>query len=124
VIDGDNEPFLVSHIPDLNDNERGFSQLSKYMDSGSTLLLGIQGPHFDYEKAISNGMIYSQKIDPCEDGFIKHYYLADQGQKLMAQTVQYRTYDFASATAMLKRHGFEYQVQEHQNKLFLRFKKI
>ena len=76
VIDGDNEPFLVSHIPDADANEKGFEHLCKYVNHGGTLLLGIQGPHFDYEKVISNGMTYSQKIDHCEDGFIKHYYLA------------------------------------------------
>ncbi len=124
VIDGDNEPFLVSHIPDAHANEQGFEQLSKYVSQSGTLLLGIQGPHFDYEKVISNGMTYSQKIDHCEDGFIKHYYLADKGHNLMAQTVQYRTYDFASAQKLLKSHGFEYQKESHQDKLFLRFKKI
>ncbi len=124
VIDGDREPFLVSHIADPVANEQGFAQLSKFMVKGSTLLLGIQGPHFDYEKAISNGMIYSQKIDPCEDGFIKHYYLADKGQNLMAQTVQYRTYDFKSAQKLLGTYGFEYQVESHKDKLFLRFIKV
>ncbi len=124
VVDGDNEPFLVSHISDPAANEQGFEHLSKYMSVGSTLLLGIQGPHFDYEKAISNGMTYSQKIDPCEDGFIKHYYLADKGHNLMAQTVQYRTYDFNKARGLLGRYGFEYQLESHKNKLFVRFKKI
>jgi SAM-dependent methyltransferase len=124
VIDGDNEPFLVSHIPDAGANEKGFEHLTKYVNHGGTLLLGIQGPHHDYEKVISNGMTYSQKIDHCEDGFIKHYYLADKGNNLMAQTTQYRTYDFASAQKLLKSYGFEYQKESHKNKLFLRFKKI
>ena len=69
-------------------------------------------------------MTYSQKIDHCEDCFIKHYYLADKGNNLMAQTTQYRTYDFASAQKLLKSYGFEYQKESHKNKLFLRFKKI
>ena len=98
--------------------------MSKFVIKGGTLLLGIQGPHFDYEKVISNGMTYSQKIDHCEDGFIKHYYLADKGNNLMAQTVKYRTYDFESAQKLLRSYGFEYQKESHKGKLFLRFKKI
>lgn len=123
VIDGDNEPFLVSHIPSAQGNIESFERTAQYLNTGGTLLLGIQGPHFDYEKVISNGMTYSQKIDDCEDGFIKHYYLADQGRNLMSQTVQYRTYDFKSAQALLSRFGFDYQKESHQGKLFLRFKK-
>jgi SAM-dependent methyltransferase len=123
VVDADKEPFLVSHIPGDQENKEGFASLTKYVQKGGTFLLGIQGPHHDYEKVISNGMTYSQKIDDCEDGFIKHYYLADKGHNLMAQTVQYRTYDFASALELLGSYGFTYQKESHKDKLFLRFQK-
>lgn len=124
VIDGDKEPFLVSHIADEQANHLGFEQLGKHIVNGGSLLLGIQGPHHDYETVISNGMKYSQKIEPTDIGFTKHYYLHDGNVKLMDQTVHYRTYSFAEAKALMGAYGFEYEPTHGSNKLFLQFKKV
>jgi SAM-dependent methyltransferase len=123
VIDGDKEPFMVSHIPEDAPNEEGLRQLSRHVQSGGQLLLGIQGPHHDYERPISNGMIYSQKILPRERGFIKHYYLYDGPTKMMEQTVIYRTYSFDESLKMLSENGFEYVPSIDASKKFLSFKK-
>ena len=124
VIDGAKEPFLVSHIADEKANHLGFEHLAKHMVVGGTLLLGIQGPHHDYETVISNGMRYSQKIQPTEIGFTKHYYLHDGDQKLMDQTVHYRTYTFAQAQALMGAYGFDYVAERDAPQLFLQFKKV
>jgi SAM-dependent methyltransferase len=123
VIDGDQEPFLVSHIPSDKHNQQGLAQLSLHVKSGGLLLLGIQGPHHDYERAISNGMVYSQKIHPAANGFIKDYFLSDGDKTVMAQTVHYRTYDFAQSQQMLSAYGFDYQPQASSSSKFLTFKK-
>ena len=106
VIDGDKEPFMVSHIPGDADNRLGLEKLAHHIAPGGMLLLGIQGPHFDYEKPISNGMTYAQKIEPHADGFIKHYYLLDQGQRVMEQTINYRTYSWDQTLSLLGALGF------------------
>jgi hypothetical protein len=124
VIDGDKEPFMVSHIADEEANRRGFERLSAHMAPGGTLLLGIQGPHHDYETTISNGMAYSQKIDPTPIGFTKHYYLKDGAQTVMDQTVHYRTYTFTEAKALMRSFGFEFVNQPDAHKMFLQFKKV
>ena len=124
VIDGDKEPFLVSHIADEKANHLGFEHLAKHMVVGGTLLLGIQGPHHDYETVISNGMRYSQKIHPTEIGFTKHYYLHEGDQKRMDQTVHYRTYTFAQAQALMGSYGFDYVAERDAHQLFLQFKKV
>jgi SAM-dependent methyltransferase len=121
VIDGEKEPFLVSHIPEHDANLLGIAKMAQHIAPRGTLLLGIQGPHHDYETVISNGMKYSQKIDPTEIGFTKHYYLSDGPQTLMAQTVRYRTYNFDQAKEMLSAHGLRYVPETHDKKLFLRF---
>lgn len=123
VIDGDKEPFMVSHLPDDADNRRGLEQLSRHVAAGGRLLLGVQGPHYDYERVINNGMTYSQKIAPGENGFTKHYYLADNSKTVMAQTLQYRTYSFAESRGMLAACGFEYEPTNEARKRFLGFKK-
>jgi hypothetical protein len=66
-------------------------------------------------------MKYSQKIDPTDIGFTKHYYLVDGSKTLMAQTVRYRTYHFDEAKNMLSAHGLTYVQEKRDNKLFLRF---
>ena len=68
-------------------------------------------------------MKYSQKIDPTDIGFTKHYYLSDGTQTLMAQTVKYRTYSFEEAKSMLSANGLSYVPEARDNKLFLRFNK-
>ena len=123
VIDGDKEPFLVSHISDHEANLQGLEKMAQHIAPHGTLLLGIQGPHHDYEAVISNGMKYSQKIDPTDIGFTKHYYLDDGSQTLMAQTVKYRTYSFEEAKNMLSAYGLSYIPEVRDNKLFLRFSK-
>jgi SAM-dependent methyltransferase len=123
VIDGDKEPFLVSHISDHEANLQGLEKMAQHIAPHGTLLLGIQGPHHDYETVISNGMKYSQKIDPTNIGFTKHYYLDDGPQTLMAQTVKYRTYSFEEAKNMLSAYGLSYIPEVRDNKLFLRFSK-
>ena len=123
VIDGDKEPFLVSHISDHEANLQGLEKMAQHIAPHGTLLLGIQGPHHDYETVISNGMKYSQKIDPTDIGFTKHYYLNDGPQTLMAQTVKYRTYSFEEAKNTLSAYGLSYIPEVRDNKLFLRFNK-
>ena len=123
VIDGDKEPFLVSHISDHEANLQGLEKMAQHIAPHGTLLLGIQGPHHDYETVISNGMKYSQKIDPTNIGFTKHYYLDDGPQTLMAQTVKYRTYSFEEAKNMLRAYGLSYIPEVRDKKLFLRFSK-
>ena len=123
VIDGDKQPFLVSHISDHEANLQGLEKMAQHIAPHGTLLLGIQGPHHDYETVISNGMKYSQKIDPTDIGFTKHYYLDDGPQTLMAQTVKYRTYSFEEAKNMLSAYGLTYIPEVRDNKLFLRFSK-
>jgi len=123
VIDGDKEPFLVSHIPDHAANVQGLEKMAQHIAPHGTLLLGIQGPHHDYETVISNGMKYSQKIDPTDIGFTKHYFLSDGQKTLMAQTVKYRTYSFGEAKNMLATNGLTYVQETCDDKLFLRFSK-
>lgn len=124
VIDGDKEPLLVSHIYDEQLNHLGLENLSKFIQIGGKLLLGIQGPHHDYEKPITNGMIYSQKIEPLELGFTKHYYLDDKDDRVMAQTIHYRTYSFADAKQLLANYGFVYESRTKAHCHFLEFKRV
>ena len=82
--------------------------MASHIAEGGRLMLGTQGPHFNYEKTISNGMTYSQEIEPLKDGFIKHYFLDDGTERVMSQTIRYRTYGFEEACAMLSSVGLHY----------------
>jgi len=119
VIDGDKEPFMVSHLSAEEDNRRGLERIASHVSSGGRLMLGIQGPHYDYE----NGMIYSQKIIPSDSGFIKHYYLADQADIVMSQTIDYRVYRFDEALDLLGEFGFGYDPANGRGSHFIEFRK-
>ncbi len=123
VIDGDKQPFLVSHIAQDAPNRQGLEGVAQHVKSGGKLLLGVQGPHHDYASPISNGMLYSQKIELAEHGFTKHYYLSDGDKTLMAQTIEYRTYAYADALEMLQGFGFTYQPYLGDKPQFLSFTK-
>jgi len=123
VIDADKEPFMVSHIPDHAGNIQGLERVAEHIALGGQLLLGIQGPHHDYQRPVSNGMVYGQKIDPHPNGFTKHYYLDDGTQRVMAQTLQYRTYNFKQALSMLEKLGLHFLNTSSQNPQFLAFTK-
>lgn len=122
VVDNVSDPFLVSHVVDDADNERGFSRLACCVRSGGTLLLGKQGPHFDYSKPLAGGSTYSQRITPCPNGFIKDYYLANATETVMSQTLRYRTYSFAQSLDLLAKYGFEFRRSD-DTKLFMEFRK-
>jgi SAM-dependent methyltransferase len=124
VFEDGQEPFMVSHIAEEKDNHVGFEKLSSSMSLGGTLLLGIQGPHHNYERVISNGMVYSQVIETTQIGFTKHYYLDDGQHRVMDQTIRYRTYSFDEAKRMLGSYGFEYCPSDASNRLFLKFQKV
>jgi trans-aconitate methyltransferase len=124
VIDPDKEPMLVSHLYSESDNHTGLRCLADHISPQGHLLLGTQGPHFNYETTITNGMQYSQVIEPSEFGFTKHYYLKDCTQRVMAQTVQYRTYGFQDALELLASYGLHYEASDLSAKqLFTKFKK-
>ena len=105
VVEQGKEPFMVSHIPSHQDNVAGIEKMASCISNGGRLKLGTQGPHHNYEKTISNGMVYSQRIVPADEGFIKHYYLDDGDKRVMEQTIHYRTYPYAEACRMLAAVG-------------------
>lgn len=123
VMDGVNEPFLVSHIYDEKANQDGLARVSQHVQSNGHLLLGVQGPHRDYKSPITNGYVYSQTIKPIAHGFTKHYFLHDNDEKLMEQSIDYRTYSFDEALALLGSHGFTFQPGQVDVPQFLRFLK-
>ena len=126
VVEQGKEPFMVSHIPSHDDNVHGIEKMAAYIAQGGRLMLGTQGPHFNYERKISNGMTYSQQIEPREDGFIKHYFLDDGQERVMSQTIHYRTYSFDEACAMLASVGLHHDEdasQGNSDSVFIGFSK-
>ena len=124
VVDGENEPFMVSHLPEHADNCRGIERVAGHVRSGGRLLLGIQGPHYDYQRPVKNGYVYAQKIEPADQGFTKHYYLTDHGETLMAQTIRYPDYPLEEALALLADNGFQFDRQHGIGSHFFEFQKV
>jgi len=123
VMDGINEPFLVSHIYDEQANIQGLSRVANHVKANGHLLLGVQGPHRDYQSQIKNGFVYSQSIEPLEHGFSKQYFLHDGDKQLMQQRIDYRTYPMKEAMDLFKSFGFDYLPSSQVSPQFQRFVK-
>jgi hypothetical protein len=104
-----NDFTMVSHLRDDQHNQQGLERVAAHLPTGGILLLGIQAPHADYARPVSNGMEYAQRIVPIENGFRKRYSLADGDRTVMEQTTDYRTYGFQDAVELLDKAGFEYR---------------
>ena len=69
-------------------------------------------------------MTYAQEVAPHDYGFTKHYYLIDEGRKVMAQTIDYRTYSWERTLGMLGDLGFTFIPQSGDAGKFLAFRKV
>ena len=123
VVNSHQEPFLVSHLDGEEENRTGLAHVARHVKTGGRLLLGTQGPHYDYAKTVSNGMIYSQKINRTQIGFTKQYYLTNKNEVVMSQTIDYRTYDWPSALDLLSENGFSLISMTDQSEGFMVFVK-
>ena len=123
VMDGVNEPFLVSHIYDHQANMSGWERVAKHIASQGHLLLGVQGPHSNYATPVRHGYVYSQAITPLPHGFNKQYFLDDGPHRLMEQSIDYRTYPFAQACEILASLGLVYQPSAVNAAQFVSFVK-
>lgn len=123
IDDGEKEPFLVSHIYDKDSDRIGLERLVSHISEGGQLYLGVQGPNIDYSKVISNGMVYSQKLEWLDDGFIKHYSLTSGAKVVMEQTLKLRTYPMAEALRIFAAYGLRARPQATRAGKFLVFDK-
>lgn len=124
VPDGDSFT-MVSHIRDDLGNARGFERVAAHLAPGGRLLLGIQNPHFDYSRRLSNGTTYAQRLSPLEGGFRKEYVLTRDGTAgtpLVHQVTDYRAFTFQEAVDLLLSCGLRRVAGErgHGSK-FLQF---
>jgi SAM-dependent methyltransferase len=124
VPDGDRFS-MISHIRDGQANADGLERVAAHLKPSGRLLLGVQAPHHDYSRPVTDGMEYAQRITPLAEGFSKYYSLTDRGgQLLMEQTTEYRVYPFDEATELLDKCGFEYHAPSGDGSpLFLEFGK-
>jgi SAM-dependent methyltransferase len=112
---------MISHIRPEQENQQGLERVAEHLSAGGTLLLGVQSPHRDYATPVADNLEYAQRITPIADGFRKCYELADAGQIVMGQTIDYRTYSFDAALELLDKCGFEYRGPAASTALFLEF---
>lgn len=113
---------LISHLRGDDDNRVALERVAASMRPGGRLLLGVQGQHRDYEATIAHpdgDVVYAQSIDPIDDGFRKRYGLRRGSADLMAQTIDYRTYESGDALELLESAGFQLVADPGPEPVFL-----
>lgn len=88
IRDGD-DLLLGTHLRRYEDDLAGLRNVAEHLVPGGRLLLSTQQMHQDFELALDDGLVYSQKVTPpLEDGdhfFIDKEYCFRDGEEIIAQ---------------------------------------
>ena len=101
------------HIPGVEDNRQGLSNLGRHLREDSLLLLHLQKPHESYVKHLSEGIIYSQFIQEVEDTadyhtFQKNYFFKKDGEILAQEQIMITCFKPDISRKILSESGFAF----------------
>ena len=127
VFDLGNQWELGTHIPGIEANLQGLKNVACHLRKGGLFLLNLQKPHEDYEKFISEEVVYSQQIEELEDTrdyhILKKSYLFKKDGEILAQEQLTLTFFKSDAYQQLfKEAGFDFQGISN-DRVFVIYKK-
>ncbi|MEQ9483417.1 class I SAM-dependent DNA methyltransferase [Coleofasciculus sp. F4-SAH-05] len=109
----ENEPndyIFCSHLIKVQHIIKSFHNVASHLNDKGCLIFSVQGVHKDYEKTLSNGITYRQKIYPRPHSkFDKHYSFSRKNVILAEQTCNYQLLPESMAKILLDECGFEFQ---------------
>ena len=102
------------HIPGIETNRKGLSNLARHLRGGGLLLLHLQKPHKNYEESLPGEIVYSQYIEAVEDTkdyrtLQKSYYFKKNGEILAQDRVSITCFKPEISQTLLTEAGFELQ---------------
>lgn len=108
------------HVPNIEPNRQGLINLARHLRPGGLLLLHLQKPHEDFEKALPGEIVYSQFIEEEEDTsqyhtFKKHYFFKKDGKILAQQQLLFTCFKPEISQKMLSEAGFYLQGTSNGN---------
>ncbi|NEP78359.1 MAG: class I SAM-dependent methyltransferase [Okeania sp. SIO3C4] len=111
---------LGTHIPGIEPNLQSFKNVGRHLQEGELFLLNLQKPHSNFEKKLSEEIVYSQLVNKLED--TKDYYILEKSYffkkdgEIMAQeklTLTFFKQNFYQK--MFAEAGFDFQGLSNNN---------
>lgn len=87
---GDSLEFC-SHIDDPIMSKQGLQRVVQHLEPGGLLAFSLQGIHSNYEKELSDGLVYSQSVTKEDGGFLKLYEFKKGNEVVASQRYRYAT---------------------------------
>ena len=119
---------LGTHILGFEDNLQGLKNIAFHLKEGGLFLLNLQKPHQDYEKKITEEIIYSQSIEELADTkdyrlLKKSYFFKENGECRAEQHLNLTFFKANAYNNLFNEAGFEFQGVSKDG-LFVIYKKV
>jgi SAM-dependent methyltransferase len=124
IIDADDEFLLGTHLPDYDNEVQGLKNVSSHLDSDGLLLLSIQKMHDDFDLALPDGVVYSQRISapeqPDDHFMIEKEYTFTRGSEVLGEeTLNLGFYRRGVMDQIIDEAGFEFEGIDDEQQFFV-----
>ena len=126
-IECENQQELVSHIPQIQENIRGLTNLARHLRKDGLFLLNLQQPGVYFEKHLPGDIVYSHSIEELEETIDYHtrqksYFFKKNSEILAHEKLTITLFRQAAYQKLFSDAGFEYKGFS-QNRSMIIYKK-
>lgn len=117
---------LYTHLIDDESNLKAFRNIANCLTTGGLFVINVQGVHSTYDKHLTDGVVYSQKIveSAQHPDCIEKTFLFTRGDEvLVQQQLIYRIFRGEAIDKLFQEAGFKFKDKDETGKLFLYEKK-
>jgi hypothetical protein len=127
IIDAEDEFLLGTHLSHRDQEVEGLKNVSAHLESDGLLLLSIQEMHEDFDLALPEGVVYSQRISVTEETeeldehfMIEKQYSFTQGSEVIGEeTLNLGFYRQNAMNEILGEAGFEFARIDDDKQFFV-----
>jgi SAM-dependent methyltransferase len=124
IIDAEDEFLLGTHLPDYDNEVQGLKNVSSHLEPDGLLLLSIQEMHDDFDLALPDGVVYSQRIstpEQLDDNFtIEKEYSFTRGSEILGEeTLNLGFYRRGMMDQIIDEAGFEFEGIDDERQFFV-----
>ncbi len=114
ILDSGDPWQFGGHVPGVEANRQGLQNLARHLREGGLLLLHLQKPHQDFDKVLSDGIVYSQAIQEIEETedyrvLEKRYFFKKDEEVVARERIEITCFKPEISQTLLSEAGFEWQ---------------
>jgi SAM-dependent methyltransferase len=127
IIDAEDEFLLGTHLSHRDQEVEGLKNVSAHLESDGLLLLSIQEMHHDFDLALPEGVVYSQRISVTEETkdldehfmIEKQYSFTQDSEVIGEETLNLGFYRQNAMDEVLGEAGFEFERIDDDRQFFV-----